>query len=95
MKNITISSSKIEESTARFSYWSIGPFNGDNVMNTKNHLDQFLATCDIYLLTKDDVMVNVFIQTLVGPTYDQYLSILTNSISCFNNIQDAFLMRYS
>jgi hypothetical protein len=49
---------------------------GDGIMDLEKHLDQFLIICDIYFTEHDDVMVRRFLQTLVGPTYDWYLSLL-------------------
>jgi hypothetical protein len=46
-------------------------------MDTKRHIDQFLAICDIHLIDHDDVMVRVFLQTLIGSTYKWYLSLPT------------------
>ena len=42
---------------------------------------------------EDAVMFRVFIQTLAGPTYELYMSLSTSSITCFNDIDYAFLMR--
>jgi len=35
-------------------------------MDPKGHMDKFLSICDIYLIEHDDVMVIVFLQTLIG-----------------------------
>ena len=64
-------------------------------MSPKKHLDRFFTICDIHLILYDDVMVRVFLQTLVGPAYDWYLYFPIGSITCFNDIEDAFLLRYS
>ena len=64
-------------------------------MNPEKNLDQFLAIWDIHLVTEDDVMVRIFLQTVAGLAYDWYLSLSKNSIKCFNDIKDSFLMRYS
>ena len=45
-------------------------------------------------MIEDDFMVRVFIQTLVVLSYDKYLSLLTNSIMCFADIEDSFLNQY-
>jgi hypothetical protein len=55
-------------------------FTGDGIMDPKKHMDQFLSICDIHLIEHDDVMVRVFLQTLIGPTYDWYLSLPAQSI---------------
>ena len=70
-------------------------FNGDGVMNPENNLNKFLTICNIHLVLEDDVMVRVFFQTIVGASYDWYLPLPTNSITCFNDIEYAILMRYS
>lgn len=43
---------------------------------------------------EDNMMVRVSLRILVGPIYDLYLSLPANSIACFNDIKDSFLMRY-
>jgi len=45
-------------------------FSGDGIMNPKNHMDRFLSICDIHLIEQNDVMVKVFLETLIGPAYD-------------------------
>ena len=40
-------------------------------------------------------MVIAFLQTLVGPAYDWYLSLPTSSITSFTDIEDTFLDLYS
>ena len=70
-------------------------FNGDQVVNPEKHLDKFLAICDIHSIIEEDVMVIFFLQTLVGLAYDWYLSLLVNSITYFNDIEDSFLKQYS
>jgi hypothetical protein len=54
---------------------------GDRVMDPKRHMDQFLAMCEIRLIYHDDVMVRVFLQMLIGPTYEWYMSLPAQSIS--------------
>ena len=39
-------------------------------MNPEKQLYQFLAICEIHSISEDDVMVMVFLQTLVGISYD-------------------------
>ena len=41
-------------------------FNSDGVGSLKIHIDQSLAMRDIHLISHDDVIVKVFVQTLVG-----------------------------
>lgn len=64
-------------------------------MNLEKHLDQFLSICDIHSIIEDDVIVRVFLQTLVGLAYDWYLSLPENSITYFNDIEDTFFNQYS
>ena len=64
-------------------------------MNREKHSDQFLAIFNIHFVIEDDVMVIFFLQTLVGPTYDWYLYLSKNSITCFNDIKDSILNQYS
>jgi hypothetical protein len=64
-------------------------------MNHDKHLDHFLTICDIHGVVHDDVMVRVFMQTLIGPAYDWYLSLPENLITCFDDIEYAFMGRYA
>lgn len=57
-------------------------------------MDMFLAMCDIHLITHTDVMAQVFLRTLVGPTYYWFLSFPISSITFFNDLEDVFLSRY-
>jgi hypothetical protein len=63
-------------------------------MDPKKHLDQFLTICDIHLIEHDDVMVILFLQTLIGPTYDWYLSLPENTISSFDDMEDVFMYKF-
>jgi hypothetical protein len=40
-------------------------------------MDQFLSLCDIHMIEHEDVMVRVFLQTLIVPTYEWYISLPT------------------
>lgn len=64
-------------------------------MCPEKHLNQFISICEIHSIIEDDVMVRVFLQTLVDPTYNWYLSLPDHSISSFDDMEDAFLFRYS
>ena len=70
-------------------------FNGNSVMFPEKHLDQFINICEIHSIIEDDVMVRVFLQTLVGQAYEWYLGLPHHSISSFDDMQYAFLFYYS
>jgi hypothetical protein len=70
-------------------------FSGDGIMDPKRHMDQFLSVCDIHLIEHDDVMVRVFLQTLIGPTYEWYLSLPTQSIGSFDDLESMFMTMYA
>jgi hypothetical protein len=38
-------------------------------------MDRFLSMCEIHLIENDDVMVRMFLQTLLGPYYEWYMSL--------------------
>lgn len=69
-------------------------FNGDGIMCPKKHLDQFVNISKIHSIINDDVMVRLFLQTLVCLAYDCYLSLPDHSISSFDDMEDAFLFLY-
>ena len=69
--------------------------NGYGVMCPEKYLDMFLAICDIHLVLEDDIMIIAFLQTIVGQTFDRYLSLTTTWISYFNYTKDAILVRHS
>jgi len=46
--------------------------NHDDTMNPEKHMDQILINGDIHGIVHDDVMVRVFLQTLISPTNDCY-----------------------
>jgi hypothetical protein len=64
-------------------------------MDPKRHMDQFLSVCDIHLIEHDDVMVRVFLQTLIGPAYEWYLSLPTQSIGSFDDLENMFMTMYA
>jgi hypothetical protein len=50
-------------------------------MDPKRHMDQFLSMCEIDLIDHDDVIPRVFLHTLIGLTYEWYMSLPAQSIS--------------
>jgi hypothetical protein len=64
-------------------------------MDPRRHMDQFLSVCDIHLIEHDDVMVRVFLQTLIGPTYEWYISLPTQSIGSFDDLENMFMTMYA
>jgi hypothetical protein len=48
-----------------------------------------------YLIEHDDVMVRVFMQTLIGLSYEWYMSLPTRSISSFDDFDTMFMTMYS
>jgi hypothetical protein len=70
-------------------------FLGDGIMDPKRHMDKFITICDIHLIQHDDVMVRFFLQTLIGPTYEWYISLPTQSISSFDDLESIFMTMYA
>jgi hypothetical protein len=64
-------------------------------MDPKRHMDQFLTMCEIHLIEHDDVMVRFFLQTLIGPTYEWYMSLPSQSISSFDDLETMFMTMYA
>jgi hypothetical protein len=55
-------------------------------MDPKIHIDQLLSVCDIHFIEHNDVMVRVFMQTLIVPTYEWYLYLPTRPIGLFDDL---------
>jgi len=64
-------------------------------MDIKRHMDQFLVVCDIHIIDHDDVMVIFFLQNLIGPAYEWYLSLPTKSIKSFDDLENMFMTMYA
>jgi hypothetical protein len=64
-------------------------------MGPRIHMYQFLSVCDIHLIEHDDVMVKVFIQTLICPAYEWYLYLLARSIGSFDDLENMFMTMYA
>jgi hypothetical protein len=60
-------------------------------MDPKRHMNQFLSMCEIHLIEHDDVMVRMFLQTLIGLAYEWYISLPAQSISSFDDIEAMFM----
>jgi hypothetical protein len=58
-------------------------------------MDKFLSVCEIHLVEHDDVMVRLFLQTLIGQSYEWYMSLPTRSISSFDDLETMFLTMYA
>jgi hypothetical protein len=70
-------------------------FLGDEIMDPKRHMDQFLSMCELHLIEHDDIMVRFFLQTLIGPTYEWYMSLSSWSIASFDDIETIFMTMYA
>jgi hypothetical protein len=60
-------------------------------MEPKRHMDQFLYMCEIHLIEHDDVMVRMFLKTLIGPSYEWYISLSAQSILLFHDSETMFM----
>jgi hypothetical protein len=47
------------------------------------------------LIEHDDVVVRFFLQTLIGPTYEWYISLLAQSIGSFDDLESMFMTMYA
>jgi hypothetical protein len=70
-------------------------FSRDGVMDPKRHMDKFLSIFDIHLIEHDDVMVRVFLLALIGTTYEWYLSLPSQSIKSFDELENIFMTMYA
>jgi hypothetical protein len=70
-------------------------FSGDGAMDPKKHMDKNFSTCKIHLVEHDDVMVRLFLYTLIGQAYEWYISIPSQSISSFDDLETIFLNMYA
>jgi hypothetical protein len=69
-------------------------FSGDRIMDPKRHMEQFLSMCELHLVEHEDVMVRLFLQTLIGPTHEWYMSLPSQSIVSFDDIETMFMTMY-
>jgi hypothetical protein len=51
--------------------------------------------CDIHLIEHDDVVVKIFLQTLICLAYEWYTSLLGRSIASFDDLETMFLTMYA
>jgi len=70
-------------------------FLGDIVIDPKIHVDLFLDVCDFHVIEDDDVMVRLFLQTLVGKAYEWYTSLPKRLIGSLDDIERMFLNMFS
>jgi hypothetical protein len=70
-------------------------FSGDGAIDPKRHVDLFLDVCDFHLIEDDDVMVRLFLQTLVDQAYEWYTSLPARSIGSFEDLETMFLNMFS
>jgi hypothetical protein len=70
-------------------------FSGDGIMDLRRHMDQLLVVCDIHLIEHDDVMVRVFLYTLIALAYEWYLSLPVQSIRSFDDLENMFMTMYA
>jgi len=70
-------------------------FLGDGIIDPKIHMNRFLSVCDIHLIEHDDVMVKVFLQTLIGIAYAWFIFLPNQSISSFDDLKSMFITMYA
>jgi hypothetical protein len=66
-------------------------FFGYGTIDAKIHLNLFLDVCDFHRVEYDDVMVRLFLQTLLGRAYEWYTALPSRSIGSFNDLEAMFL----
>jgi hypothetical protein len=70
-------------------------FSRDGVIDAKRHLHLFLDVCDFHRVDHDDVMVRIFLQTLLGRAYEWYNTFPNRSICSFDDLEAMFLTMFS
>jgi hypothetical protein len=65
-------------------------FFGDGEIDAKRHLHLFLDVCDFHRVEYEDVMVRLFLQTLLGGAYEWYTTLPSISILSFNDLEAMF-----
>jgi hypothetical protein len=70
-------------------------FSGDGIMDPQRYMDRFLSIYHIHLIEHDDVMVRVFLQILIGLTYEWYIYLPTHSIGSFDDLENMFMTMYA
>jgi len=70
-------------------------FAGDREIDAKMHLHLFLDVCDFHRVEYDDVVVRLFLQTILGRAYECYTTFPSRSILSFNDLESMFLTMFS
>jgi hypothetical protein len=65
-------------------------FFGDASEDVEQHLFNFKSTCHDFNLTEDNVTCRLFLQTLQGNAFEWYNSLITNSITNWDVLEDSF-----
>jgi hypothetical protein len=58
-------------------------------------MDHFLSMCELHIIEYEDIMVRLFLQTLIGPTHEWYMSLPCHSIASFDDIETMFMTMYT
>jgi hypothetical protein len=69
-------------------------FQGNNIVNAQEHIDQFLKVCDDEGVEHEDVAMKMFVLTLEGEACSWYKSLQDNTIVGLTPFFDKFLERW-
>jgi len=70
-------------------------FYRDGTINTKINVDLFLDVCAFHIVEHDDVMLKLFLQTLLVLAYEWCMKFATISIGSFDDLENLFLTMFS
>jgi hypothetical protein len=69
-------------------------FFGDASEDAEKHLFNFKSTCHDFNLTEDNVTCRLFLQTLRGNALEWYSSLIPNSITSWDVLEDSFAEKF-
>ena len=69
-------------------------FFGDPSEDAEKHLINLKGTCYDFNLTKDNVACRLFLQTLREDSLEWYSSLMTNSITSWDVLEDSFAEKF-
>jgi hypothetical protein len=66
----------------------------DSLEDAKQHLFNFKSTCHAFNLTEDNVTCRLFLQSLRGNALQWYNSLIPNSITSLDVLEDSFEKKF-
>jgi hypothetical protein len=92
--NTTLNLPEVDFQMLEISIDFFSTFFGDASENVEKHLFNFKSTCHDFNLTEDNVICRLFLQTLRGNSIEWYSSLIPNSITNWDVLEDSFTKNF-